>query len=108
MTDVVFAVPALWIPSGTHQRRLVASVQTITFGDNEQGCYLQSLSQNVRVVVDNTSTPTPSGNDVGFVLRSTDPPFLFTGKPGMSIKIIQETATAVVQYQMLTLSGLYK
>lgn len=108
MADVIFAVPPIWIPSGTAQRRLVASVQTITFGDNEQGCYLQSLSQNVRVVLDGTSTPTPSGNDLGFVLRSTDPPFLFTGMPGMSIKIIQETATAVVQYQMLQLGGRFK
>lgn len=105
--DTVFALPALWIVSGTQQRKLVASVLIITFGLNEQGCYLQTLTQNCRVTLDG-STPVVSGNDVGFVIRNTDPPFLFTGKPGDTIKVLQETATAVVQYQMLTLSGLYR
>jgi hypothetical protein len=108
MTDTIFALPPLWIASGTHQRKLVASILTITFSNNEQGCYLQVLSQNVRVVLDGVTNPVVSGNDVGFVLRPTDPPVTFTGKPGDKILLIQETATAVVQYQMLTLSGLYR
>lgn len=107
--DTVFSLPALWIASGTQQRRndLSTAKVVINFGLNEQGCYLQTLTQNVRVTLDG-STPVVGGNDVGFTLRNTDPPFLFTGKPGDKITIIQEAATAVVQYQMLTLSGLYR
>lgn len=105
--DTNFAVPALWIPSGTHQRRLVASVQTITFGPNEQGVFIQTLTANVRVTIDSATDPKIGANDVGFELRSTDPAILFTGAPGMQVRILQVAATAIVQYQMLTLSGRY-
>lgn len=108
MAETIFALPPLWTASGTHQRKLVSSILTITFGLNEQGCYLQVLSQNVRVVLDGVTNPQVGPPDIGFVLRPTDPAFTFTGKPGDKILLIQETATAVVQYQMLTLSGLYR
>lgn len=105
--DTNFSVPALWIPSGVHQRRLVSSVQTITFGPNEQGVFIQTLTANIRVTIDSATNPVISGNDIGFELRSTDPAILFTGAPGMQVRILQVAATAIVQYQMLTLQGRY-
>lgn len=108
MTDIVFAIPALWLPFGAAQRLiLLSTVKSITLPAGVQGLYLQSLSQNVRVTLDGTTNPVASGNDIGFVLRSTDPAFLFTGQPGMKLLLIQEAASAVVQYQLLTLSGRY-
>lgn len=102
-----FAVPPIWIPSGTHQRRNdLSAVRSITFGQGIQGMYIQALSQNVRITIDGT-TPSATGNDTGFVLRSTDAPVLITGQPGQVVKVIQEAATAVLQYQMLTLGGRY-
>lgn len=105
--EPVFAVPAIWIPSGNHGRIAgLSAVKSITFGANEQGVYIQVLSQNVRVTIDGTN-PSISGNDTGFELRSTDSAVLFTGQPGMTLKFLQVAASAVVQYQMLTLGGRY-
>lgn len=109
MTDVVFAIPALWIPFGSAQRLIgLSAVKPIVLPPGVQGIYLQALSQNVRVTLDGTTNPVASGNDIGFTLRSTDPAFLFTGQPGMKLLLIQEAATAVVQYQMVQLSGRYQ
>lgn len=106
--DTIFAIPALWIPFQTAQRIVgLSAVKSIILPAGVQGIYLQALSQNVRVTIDGTTNPVASGNDIGFTLRSTDPAFLFTGQPGMKLLLIQETATAVVQYQLLTLSGRY-
>lgn len=105
--DTVFAVPALWVPSGNAGRLIgLSAVKSITFSGNEQGVYIQVLSQNVRMTLDGTN-PVASGNDTGFELRSTDQTVLITGQLGMTIKFIQVAANAVVQYQMLTLSGRY-
>lgn len=102
-----FDVPAIWLPSGGAQRYTGTAVKVITFGNNEQGCYVQALTQNIRVTI-GTTAPVASGNDVGFQLKAGDPAVLFTGQPGMTLNIIQETATAVVQYQMLTLAGRFR
>lgn len=100
-----FAVPPLWIPDGTHQRLIgLSAVKSITFAANQQGMYFQTLSQNVRVTIDGTN-PVASGNDTGFQVTASEGRVLIVGYPGMVVKIIQETASAVVQYQMLTLSG---
>lgn len=105
--DTTFAVPALWLPFGTAQRIVgLTAVKSIIFPQGVQGVWVQTLSQNVRVTTDG-STPTPTGNDLGFELRSTDPTWLFTGQPGFTLKFIQVTATAVIQYQLLTLGGRY-
>lgn len=102
-----FAVPALWIPAGGHQRRAdLVTAKTIVFPPNVQGVYVQALIQNVRVTLDG-STPSATGNDTGFTLRPTDTPVLITGQPGQVLSFIQEAATAVLQYQMLTLGGRY-
>ena len=104
MADITFAIPALWLPSGGAQRYTGTAVKTITFGANEQGCYIQALTQNVRVTI-GTTLPVIGGNDVGFQIKAGDPAVLVTGQPGMQLNILQEVATADVQYQMLTLAG---
>ena len=110
MADVVFAVPALWLARGTAQRMVgLSSVKSLTFGPSDQGVYLQALLQNIRVTLDGASNPVKTGgvNPLGFVLRSTDTPFLFTGVPGTKLLILEETASAELQFQFLTLSGRY-
>lgn len=105
-----FSTPTLWIPSGGAQRLIgLSAVKPITFGPNEQGCYLQTLTQNVRVTIalpPTTSTPKGAApNSLGFQLKAGDPAVLFTGIPGMVLNFIEETASAEIQYQMLTLAN---
>lgn len=104
--ETVFAVPALWMPSGVAGRlTALSAVKSITLGPNEQGVYLQALSQNVRVTIDGLTTPSPTGNDVGFELVALATPYLFVGFPGMKLNFIQVAASAVLQYQPVTLIG---
>lgn len=76
-----FDVPAIWIPSGGAQRLVgLTSAKQITFGQNEQGCYLQALTQNVRVTISiGTALSVPKGaepNSLGFELKAGDPAVL--------------------------------
>jgi len=108
MIGTEFAVPALWIPSGSHGRIVgLSAVKSIVFDTGVQGVYIQALSQNVRITLDGTN-PSATGNDTGFEIRSTDPPVLITGQPGLTIKMIQTAASAVVQYQMLSLGDRFR
>ena len=59
------------------------------------GIILQALTQNIRFTLDGT-TPTAS---VGFQIPSAAWGPTFIPVPGASIKIIQEAATASLQYQ---------
>lgn len=102
MSETIIALPALYKPDGSHQRLIgLSAVKTITFAPGQHSIILQALSQNVRITTDG-STPTPSGNDTGFSLRAGDPPVRFDFAPGTVLKLIQEAASAVVQYQMYT------
>ena len=56
---------------------------------------IQALTQNVRMTLDST-TPTAS---VGFQLKAGDPPLLVAIGVGTAIKVIEETASASIQYQ---------
>lgn len=101
--DIITPVGGQWKPSGTHQRLVgLTAVKTITLTPNEYGLYIQVISQNVRMTFDSTS-PAASGNDVGFQLTPAMGPIFIAGFPGMVLSFIQETATAVIQYQKLTL-----
>lgn len=101
-----FAVPPLWVPKANSHGRLIglSAVKTITFPPGVQGFYVQAISQNVRVTLDGT-TPVASGNDTGFQIRAGDPPVLILGQVGQVLSFIQEAATAVVQYQPVTLAS---
>ena len=102
--ETVFALPALWMPSGAAGRLNGLSVaKSITLGPTEQGVYLQALSQNVRVTLDGLTNPVATGNDVGFELVALATPYLFIGFPGMRLTFIQVAASAVLQYQPVSL-----
>lgn len=102
MPEIVITLPALYKPDGGHQRLIgLSAVKTITFAPHQHAIWIQALSQNVRMTTDGT-TPVASGNDTGFQLRAGDPPVRFDFAPGTTLKLLQEAASAVVQYQMLT------
>lgn len=72
----------------------LSSVVTLTPPNGASQILMQALTQNIRFRLDN-GTPTAS---VGFQLKAGDPPLLiWVG--GNDIKIIEETASANVQYQ---------
>lgn len=107
--DMTFSIPPPWIPlggaNGGHQRLTgLNTVKTIAFIEGVQGIYIQALTQNVRITLDGTA-PAASGNTTGFVLRTTDPPVLIVMAQGITIKLIEEAASAVVQYQLLKISN---
>jgi hypothetical protein len=102
MMETVVVLPVLYKPDGTHQRLTgLSAVKTITFAPHQHAIWIQTLSQNVRITTDGT-TPTSSGNDTGFVLYAGHDPATLEFAPGTTLKLIQEAASAVVQYQMLT------
>lgn len=89
---------------GTHQRLSgLSSVKTITMVNNEVGVYIQAIGQNVRMTLDG-SAPVASGNDLGFQITPAMGPILITAFPGAVLSFIQETSTAVLQYQKVSLN----
>lgn len=56
---------------------------------------IQALSQNIRFTLDGT-TPTAS---LGFQIRAGDPPTIIPISANTTVTVIQETATADLQYQ---------
>lgn len=102
-----FDVPAIWRESGTPQRYVGTAVKIITLGANEQGFYIQVLTQNIRITI-GAVDPRISPNSLGFQILAGAVPVLFVGSPGQEFRILQEAATAEVQYQMLTLAGRFK
>ena len=85
-------------PKGVHTSVTdLSSVVTVTNNEEEgaRALLVQALTQNIRYTLSNT-TPTAS---VGFVLRSTDPPFRIDLDEDMSVRFIEETGGAVLQRQ---------
>jgi len=56
---------------------------------------MQAITQNVRYKLDGTAATTTTG----FQLKAGDPPRAIAVRPGSTISVIEETATAVLQYQ---------
>src|SRR6478735_7016832 len=102
--DAINAIPAFWKTSGAAQRLVVSALKSITLGPNEHGVWIQTHGQNVYVTMDG-STPVIGGNDLGFEIRTTDAPVRLEGAPGTKFSFMPVTGTAIIQYQMLTLSG---
>lgn len=76
----------------------LGSAVTLTPPTGGHAVILQAITQNVRVTLDGT-TPTAS---VGFQIRAGDPPAVLDTPTGTSLKVIQETASAVLQYQWVS------
>lgn len=83
-------------PLGTHSSGAtinVALVLTIPAGAGK--VMMQALTQNVRYTLDGT-TPTAT---LGYQLKAADPPVILALGPRTVITVIEELATASLQYQ---------
>ena len=73
----------------------ISSAVTLTPPAGATKLLIQALDQNVRYTLDGTA-PTASK---GFQLKDGDPPVQIPVGTGMTIKVIEEAATADIQYQ---------
>lgn len=96
VTDTYFMTPRALAPVGAHVANgSLSSSVTLTPPATANTLLLQATGQNVRYTLDGT-TPTAT---TGFRLRSDDLPVIIDIGVGMTVKVIEETATATIQYQ---------
>ena len=88
-------VTLMWDRVGAHTELAAAAATTISAPAGAKRLLVQALSQNVRYTLDG-STPTTTK---GFQMRAGDPPILIPVGANTTVKVIQETATAEVEYQ---------
>lgn len=83
-------------PVGAHSDgAVITSATTLTPPPGAGKVLIQALGQNVRFTLDGTA---PAAGR-GFQLKSGDPPMLIGVGAGATLKVIEETATAYLQYQ---------
>lgn len=83
-------------PVGAHNDGLdISSAVTLTVPEGARKLLAQALTQNIRYTLDGT-TPTTSA---GFQLAAGDPPIVIPVDEDTTIKVIEEAATADLQYQ---------
>lgn len=83
-------------PVGTHSDgAVISSAISLVNPPTATKLLIQALDQNVRITLDGT-TPTASK---GFRLTAGDPPVLIPISSTTVVKVIQESATADLQYQ---------
>lgn len=75
----------------------ISSVVTLTPPTGAHGIRMQTHTQNVRYTLDGT-VPTASK---GFQVKAGDPAIVLPLSTSMVLKVIEETATADIQYQWL-------
>lgn len=75
----------------------ISSATTLTPPTGATKILIQALDQNVRFTLDGTA-PTAS---LGFQLKAGDPAVMIPVGAGMTLKVIEEAATADLQYQWL-------
>lgn len=86
----------LFDPIGAHvDGPTISSATTLTPPALATKVMIQALGQNVRFTLDGT-TPTAT---TGFQLKAGDPPMILPLGNSTVIKVIQEAATADLQYQ---------
>jgi hypothetical protein len=73
----------------------ISSATTLTPPTGATKILIQALTQNVRVTLDGTN-PTAT---LGFQLKAGDPPLLIPLGNSTVLKVIEEAATADLQYQ---------
>lgn len=85
-----------FLPIGAHNSGLdISTAQMLTPDPNATTILLQALVKNVRYTLDGTM-PTPT---LGFQLVAGDPPVLLALTSCTCLKVIEEAATASLQYQ---------
>jgi hypothetical protein len=97
MTRTVATVDELtFIPVGSHNSGLaISTATTLTTPAGATKLMIQTLTQNVRFTMDGT-VPTAT---VGFQMMAGDPPIILPVGSYNAVKVIQEDATASMQYQ---------
>jgi hypothetical protein len=90
--------PGVYSPVGAHNSGLdISTAKTLTKPTGASKIIIQAITQNVRFTLDGTA-PTST---LGFQLVAGGTPFIIE-VPGASIKVIQEAATASLQYQWVS------
>ncbi len=86
-----------FIPEGAHQQdATVSSATTLTKpGSGASKLLIQAVDQNLRFTLDGTAPTTSKG----FVLKADWPPLLLQVGEGVTVRVIEETATGGVEYQ---------
>lgn len=90
-------VTMLWNRVGVHTELAAAASTPIGMPAGAKRILIQALSQNVRYTLDNTAATATKG----FQLKAGDPPILIPIGPSMGLHVIQEAATAEIEYQWL-------
>jgi len=86
----------LFNPIGAHNDGLViATATTLTIPAGASKIMMQAHAQNVRFTLDGTTPEVAKG----FQLKAGDPPLTIPIGVSTTIKVIQEAATADLQYQ---------
>lgn len=82
---------------GSHtSNNTISTATSLTAPAGAGSLIIQALTQNVRYTLDGT----PPTTTTGFQLKAGDPPRTIPiGAAGQVVKVIEETATAVIQYQ---------
>ena len=86
-----------FIPEGAHlQDATISSATTLTKpSSGASKLLIQAVDQNLRFTLDGTAPTTSKG----FVLEADKPPVLIQVGEGVTVKVIEETATGGVEYQ---------
>ena len=83
-------------PVGAHtQNGTLSSAVTLTIPAAATKIMLQGQTQNIRYTLDGTAPTTSKG----FQLKAGDPPVILSLGRSSAIKLIEEAATAVLDYQ---------
>lgn len=84
------------IPIGSHiSDTTISASTTLDVPSGANRLLIQALTNNVRYTLDGT-TPTAA---IGFRLTADEDPLLIVWTPGMTVKVIEETASASIQAQ---------
>lgn len=86
---------------GTHQQYTdMSQVRTLTIPNNCNAILVQAITQNIRMTLGGEGNPTAS---LGFRITAGNDAIYITGKAGHQAMFIQETASAVLEYQYVNI-----
>jgi hypothetical protein len=90
------------LPVGAHTRNAsLGTAVTLTVPANASGLFLQVESGNINYTLDGT-TPTTGATGVGFKRAATDGVVRIDLHPLATVRVIEQAASAVIQYQFFT------
>lgn len=97
--EQVMTQPQPYMVIGYHtQISAPSTAQAIVVPENAGGVLIQAITQNIRITMDNFTAPTATR---GFQIKAGDPAVYIPAVRGTQIRIIQEAASATVEYQFV-------